>query len=748
MKVLNPFKLQNWKFKKFLIVILFFQISLLGLFTLNNFGVDTFIIRPVIGFIYLTFIPGYLLLRILKLHNLDNVESFLYAVGLSLFLDMFVGFLMNMFYPLLGITDKPITEIPIVLTMSLVIVILSIVAYIRDKDYENPDYIPVEDIINPQVLFLSLIPFMAIFGTYLVNYYNSNILLMLMIVVIALVGLIVGFTNWINEKYYPYAIWTMAVSLILHQQLISQTIIINDCVGEFYLVKNIISLEYWPWYESTRDVPGTYNSVLSVTVLPAIYYYILNTSLNWIYKLILPSFYSLLPLSIYTFTKNIINNKKVSFLSAFLFMSTSGFLKIPTITKQLFAQLYVLLTMITFLNSRIKSHTKILLLSIFGFSLVVSHYTTTYLIIASIAFTLVFLKIWRWIFSFKDSTVEKELTIFLEILIIFTIGWYIYTSQSISFKCFLDFIQSIWAYELFDIYSSRVLYTVTVKLSSGITDHLLKFLYVTLSFFIFVGYTNKLYYSIVKKETNEKYIFLLGFGGFWLFLLISAVVLPSVTSGFDTTRLYQTSLLTLSIFAILGIEKIIDILKNIKININIDYIKISSIFLVLLLIFSGTSLVNELINDNPKSISLSKEKILNNNFIKPKINYFLKVIPIDNIASGKWIGKYGDSSNIYRCDWVQGYPSLLLYGDIKGNVYSVAKGKVLENGSVEIYYHVPKNNTFIHLTCQNLVYNLYWTWYNPLQTYILYNYSDVEPIIVNSSKIYDNGRSRVYIYRL
>ncbi|MBW9223591.1 DUF2206 domain-containing protein [Methanothermococcus sp. SCGC AD-155-E23] len=755
MKILNPFKLQNWKFKKFLVVILFFQISLLGLFIFNNLGIDTFIIRPLIGFIYLTFIPGYLLLRILKLHNLDTIESLLYAVGLSLFLDMIVGFLINMLYPILGITGRPITEIPIVLTMILVVGILSIVAYIRDKDYENPDYISLKDIINPQVLFLSLIPFMAIFGTYLVNYHDNNILLIVMIIVIALVSLIVGFTNWINEKYFPYALWVIAISLILHQQLISQTIIINDCVGEFYYAKNVISLGYWPWYEYAEDIsnlfPSTYNSVLSVTVLPAVFHYITHISLNWIYKLILPLFYSLLPLSLYISFKYITNNKKLLFLSTFLFISTTGFLKIPTITKQLLAQLYVLLLIITFLNPKIKSHTRMLLLSIFSFSLVVSHYTTTYLVIPSIVFILLFFKVWKWIFPLRNNIMEKELTIVLGILVIFAISWYMYTSQSISFKSFLDFIQSLWTYEVFDIYESRLLYTVTVKLSSGITDHIIKFLYMVLSFFIFIGYVDRLNSGTVKKDlTTGRYIFILGFGGFLLLLLILAIVLPSITSSFDTVRLYQTSLLILSIFAIFGIKKFVDILntilKKLMWDISLDYIKLSSIFVILLLIFPGTSLVSEIINDNPRSISLSKEKILNSGSIKFKISYFQRVIPTENIISGKWIGKYGDSNDIYRFDVVQGYPSLLLYGDVKGKVYSVAKGRILDNGTVEVYYDLPKDNTIMQLTYQNLVYGLYWTWYNPLQTYILYNRSDVKPIIVNSSKIYDNGKSQVLWY--
>ena len=172
----------------------------MGLFAINKFGIDTPIIRPLIGFIYLSFIPGYLLLRILRLHKLSGIESFLYALGLSLFMDMFVGFLMNIFYPILGITDKPIAEIPIVITMAGVVFLLCIIAYLRDKNYNNPDYIDLKDILNPQVLFLSLIPFIAIFGIYLVNYHNNNILLIIMIVVIALVALIIEFTDWIGKN--------------------------------------------------------------------------------------------------------------------------------------------------------------------------------------------------------------------------------------------------------------------------------------------------------------------------------------------------------------------------------------------------------------------------------------------------------------------------------------------------------------------------------------------------------------------
>jgi uncharacterized membrane protein len=327
MKLENPFKLQDLKFKKFLLIILGIQMSLLGLFALNNLGVNTPIIRPLIGFIYLSFIPGYLLLRILKLHNLGSIESFLYALGLSLFIDMLVGFLMNMFYPILGITLKPIAEIPIVLTMAGVVFLLCILSYLRDKEYGNPNFIELEDILNPQVLFLSLIPFMAIFGTYLVNYCHNNILLMIMIVVIALVTLIVGFTDWIDKKYYPFTLWITTIALVWHIMMITPYAVNYD--GEMYGAKTTVENGFWNYNNF-----GDYNSMLSSRIFTPLIYFICSINLTWIYKAIFPLWIPAAPLAIYIIVKRYLTDK-IAFLSS-LIVNCMGYVIIFAITTKQF----------------------------------------------------------------------------------------------------------------------------------------------------------------------------------------------------------------------------------------------------------------------------------------------------------------------------------------------------------------------------------------------------------------------------
>ena len=84
MQLNNPFQVNDWKIEKFLKVVLAVQLALWGAIGLDAVGFQIPIIRQLIGFVYLTFIPGIIILRILKLHKLGNVETVLYTVGLSM----------------------------------------------------------------------------------------------------------------------------------------------------------------------------------------------------------------------------------------------------------------------------------------------------------------------------------------------------------------------------------------------------------------------------------------------------------------------------------------------------------------------------------------------------------------------------------------------------------------------------------------------------------------------------------------
>ena len=99
-KILKPI---DWDLKSLIFIIMTLQAVYLTKFIHVFVIVNLSIIIGIIGFLSVTFIPGVLILRVLRVHHLSSVESVLYTTGLSITFIMLMGLFMNIFYPLIGI---------------------------------------------------------------------------------------------------------------------------------------------------------------------------------------------------------------------------------------------------------------------------------------------------------------------------------------------------------------------------------------------------------------------------------------------------------------------------------------------------------------------------------------------------------------------------------------------------------------------------------------------------------------------
>jgi uncharacterized membrane protein len=88
------------KHRDFLLLLLFLQ--LIVYFTVF---VDVPVARQVIGFIYLSFIPGLIIVKLLKLDELERLEIVLFSIGISVAFLMFAGLLINTLFPLFGVSE-------------------------------------------------------------------------------------------------------------------------------------------------------------------------------------------------------------------------------------------------------------------------------------------------------------------------------------------------------------------------------------------------------------------------------------------------------------------------------------------------------------------------------------------------------------------------------------------------------------------------------------------------------------------
>ncbi|TFH49639.1 MAG: hypothetical protein E4G89_04550, partial [Methanothrix sp.] len=89
-------------------------------------------LRQILGFIYLTILPGALLLGMLRLNrSIPVLDKLILVTGLSFSYIIFSGLFINYVYPRL-VFDRPLSINSLVITMSLSLVALAAVSYLRD----------------------------------------------------------------------------------------------------------------------------------------------------------------------------------------------------------------------------------------------------------------------------------------------------------------------------------------------------------------------------------------------------------------------------------------------------------------------------------------------------------------------------------------------------------------------------------------------------------------------------------------
>ena len=535
----NPFQMNDWGIKKFLKLVLGVQFAILGLVGLAALGFDMHGLRQIVGFIYLTFIPGLIILRILKMHRLGTIKTILYSVGLSIVFLMFFGFLINMSYPYLGIF-MPISTLSLTISVTVVLLLLCIVAYIRDKDYASPAKLNMGIMLSPSALFLCLLPFLSIFGTYLLNNNRSNIVQIIFLIIIAVVVTLIAFRRFISSDLYPLAVFTISLSLLFHASLTSLYLSGWDARVEYYMSNLVLTNGIWnPLFPA-----DAYNSMLSVTMLPPIYSLVLNVDVTWVFKVIWTVIFALAPLGLYhIFRKQV--NSKVAFLAVFLvvFMAVN-YCQITMLPRQEIAMFFYVLLIVLMVERKTDLAKRTALFVTFGLALIVSHYAVSYLFmficIAALLISTFFL-------GYKSRVLTNG---FVVLFVVSVLAWYIYTSRSVLFIALLDTGQHVLGSlvsELFNPQSREVVF-ISAQMLGGALHEIERGLVLLVSFFIAVGILDLLLHR-KQVKFHEEYI---AFALVNFAVLVGCVIIPAFSDTTSVERIYSLTLLFLAPFCILG----------------------------------------------------------------------------------------------------------------------------------------------------------------------------------------------------
>jgi uncharacterized membrane protein len=629
--------MNDWEISKFLELIMVLQVSILVLLVLDTLGIHIPILRDFVAFFYLLFVPGMLLLRIMRLHKLGNIETLLYTVGLSIATLMFVGAFMNLVYPLFGIS-KPISLVPLMATLTLIVCFFVVLSYKMDKNFADADTIEIKTF---SLIFLCFLPFLAVFGTYLMNFYNLNVVLIFLILIICLLIISVAF-NKIPKEYYAFTVFVVSISLLFHVSLISNYLTGWDIQQEYYLASLVVKNSYW-----NHTIYTQCNAMLSVTILPSLFSIISGVNLVWIFKIIYPLLFSLVPLGLYEIFKKQ-TNPEIAFFSCLLFVSFFAFYNdMLGLARQQIAELFLVLSVMLMLSKMERSKKQILFI-FFGLSIILSHYSIAVLYIFALVVVLILSYLSRRVIISKIaaklpgsmSNVMERLVEFMDVksdviklkfvlLFLFVAGgsYYLLAGSSTVILIFTTFKHVLIGILGKSVGTSSSEGLNLLLMETSPLHRIGKYVYIASQIFIVFGFLKIFSSKNFKKfRFNKAYM---NFAFLSFLMLVACIFMPFFASALNTTRLYHIALIFLAPISVIGgIEFFRFIISKLKLaEVNKKSAELLSIFLVVFLLFNS-GLVYALANDNSQSIAL------NSSYDTANYNQMEK-------TSASWLNYYG-----------------------------------------------------------------------------------------------------------
>lgn len=556
------------------------------------------ILRPVIGFILLIILPGYLLSTLLGLTNRPPGRTILYSVGLSLPVIVWLSIAINTILPIFGVS-RPLSPSNLTVAVSGLVLGLNVVCTTdfglsslpsSKQDWFGYDERSTRSLLNrDRMAFVvaSLLPLCLALVTVFTSTTGFDWLKIMLLCAVSVVPII--FVWWQGSPaLYPYAIWAVTASVLLQMTLVSGHLWGWDIHYEYFTASEIYENGYWNAGRANSSI-----SLVTVTLLAAVYSMVSGMEIVWVYKLIYPLLVSLLPVGIWYIARSVFSDRSVAMLAPFTLVFFYGFFKdMPD--KQLVAGLFAVLILVTFLDKHLSTFQRWILGLSFGSALVFSHYGVSLLLVVFLGFSLVARYVVRIAFGIE---IETRITHpgLIAFLFAFWVVWYLFTASGVNFYSVAGIVlQTLEALPFPKTGRSGVAYAT--KDFKSVYWLMYKFLHVILvgliSISIVVG---SLYTLFIDYENTRLAEYTLFSVGVFCFLASSAVV--PFGMGFDRTL--PIALFFISPFAIVGAKATIAVASHLAARLplkglrtRIDAIPADKCFAVLLAILflfsSGT----------------------------------------------------------------------------------------------------------------------------------------------------------------
>jgi len=710
----------KWKSKCFLLFALFLQVT----FDVTMLS-DVPVAKQVIGLLYLTFVPGFVIVKLLKFDELDGWETVLFSAGFSIAFLMISGLLINELFLLSGVS-QPLSVVPLMIVLNSFTLVGGVLIYLKSEGVKILGNEPIK--MSPFALPFLFLPILSIVGAMYVNAYQNNLLLLFMIIAISLLFVVgVMSTKLLPSKLYPFALLMIAIAILYHASLISNYIVPfgSDVPIEYFLFRTTEYNAHWssilPFLSTAGSTLGSeygrMNAMLAINILPTVYSTLLKMDSTWMFKLLFPLIFAFVPLGLYQIWQTYVG-KKYAFISAFLFIAQETFFtEMLGLNRQIIAELFFVLLFLVILNEKMKPVNKMMCFMIFSFGLVTSHYALAEIFLLFISVTVVSLIVLKR--PSKKITVSMVVFFFA---VMFT--WYIYTSGSATFNSFLEFGNTVYGH-LGDFFNpasrgQTVLTGLGLAESPSIWNTVSRyFAYITQGLIV-VGFIGLVSARVHRRIRIENEYFILGFIA--MAFLAMVIVVPGLANTLDMTRFYHILLFFLAPFCVMGAGFIVRLLSKRE-----KELAVSALLLIVLVPFFlfQTEFVFEVTGSDSWSIPLSGYRM---NALRLYGHY--GYADAYSVYGAQWLSRNVDVNNseLYA-DLSADSSVLTIYGHIYiGYVNGLSNTTIVADNGV------------VYLSTLNVVAGVI------PSGGLLWNTSELSSVFGDLNVVYANGGSEIYTH--
>jgi uncharacterized membrane protein len=708
-------------------------IPLMTFFADTAIFLDIPILREAIVFVFLSFIPGFAILRLFKLKEISYLDTILFSVALSITFVMFMALLVNQLFLFLGLS-QPLSTAPLTITISAFTLTSFFIGHrrvlsetIRQKTSFKFE---LKRVLRISIIIF-LLPCLSALG---VLYHNVNLILLSCVIIAVLCVMSIVSRRLIPENFFPVLIFSISVGLVCQVPLLSKYLMGWDINLEYYFFRLTQINGHWIFLNPNVNSLTTinYNSMLSITLLPAVYSALMHAQDEIVFKILYPFILSLVPLTLYRIYEKQFG-KLTGLLSTFFFVFTSATFfgaEILSLNRQIVGEFFLLLSVFLLISPNISVAKRRLLLITFGAALAVSHYTLAYIYLAIVALVFVISRV-------KHITNYKIDTITVLLLFGITFSWYALASAPLISL-------------VYTIKGTITEFTTSVSSTSTTTASTM---FAVPQAFTMASWINLLVLGIANLFLIiGVFVIILRSKGTGIFdqyrvisigaavILVVSLIVPRIAIILNFSRILGIALLFLSPCFVFGgqtfLRKIAEvgtkINRPLKQQSNLRSKNINIVFLLIAILLSAYFLsqvgfVNRVTNGSISNYySTNFDRMIMSNESQVKINLYDSYIPEQDVYSASWLQSHKVETAEVFADSESGGHVLVSYGLIPNNLLVPITNTT-----------IPQHGSFVYLGSLNIVNGVIST------TTGLFNVSEISSLLNQNNLVYSNGNSEV-----